>query len=307
MMAKPTVLQLCPFSTYLDTALNERFTVVRWFEMKPAAQITWLNENGPTVRAVVTGGHVGCSNELMAELPNLGLIAINGVGVDKVDLPLARSRDVRVSTTPGVLTDDVADLAVGLVIGLLRGVAQADAYVRAGSWVAGDLPLGRKVSGRRFGIVGLGQIGSAIAARLSAFGPVAYMGPAPKAVPYPYFAQPTALAAACDVLIIACPANAATHHLINAEVLTSLGPEGYLINVSRGSIVDEAALTAALARAELAGAALDVFENEPHVPQALRNSERALLTPHVASATVETRKGMADVVLQNLDLLFSQD
>jgi lactate dehydrogenase-like 2-hydroxyacid dehydrogenase len=303
MTAKPTVLQLCPFSTYLETALNERFTVVRWFDMNPAAQTAWLNENGPTVRAVVTGGHVGCNPELMAALPKLRLIAVNGVGVDKVDLPLARSRGVRVSTTPGVLTEDVADLAVGLVIGLLRGVAQADAYVRAGSWVAGDRPLGRKVSGRRFGIVGLGQIGSAIASRLVAFGPVAYMGPAPKAVPYAYFAQPTALAAASDVLLIACPANAATLHLVNAEVLRSLGPEGYLVNVSRGSIVDETALTAALARGEVAGAALDVFENEPYVPAALRSSERVLLTPHVASATVETRKAMADLVLQNLDSL----
>jgi lactate dehydrogenase-like 2-hydroxyacid dehydrogenase len=303
MTAKPTVLQLCPFSTYLETALNERFTVVRWFDMNPAAQTAWLNANGATVRAVVTGGHVGCNQDLMAALPQLRLIAVNGVGVDKVDLPLARSRGVRVSTTPGVLTEDVADLAVGLVIGLLRGVAQADAYVRAGSWLAGDRPLGRKVSGRRFGIVGLGQIGSAIASRLAAFGPVAYMGPAPKAVAYRYFAQATALAAASDVLLIACPANAATHHLVDAEVLRSLGPEGYLVNVSRGSIVDETALTAALARGEVAGAALDVFENEPHVPAALRSSERVLLTPHVASATVETRKAMADLVLQNLDSL----
>jgi lactate dehydrogenase-like 2-hydroxyacid dehydrogenase len=307
MTAKPTVLQLCPFSTYLETGLNGRFTVVRWFDMNPAAQAVWRKEYGPIVRAVVTGGHIGCDSELMTALPNLGLIAINGVGVDKVDLQLARSRGVRVSTTPGVLTEDVADLAVGLVIGLLRGVAQADAYVRAGSWPAGDRPLGRKVSGRRFGILGLGQIGSAIASRLSAFGPVAYSEPTPKSVPYTYFAQPTALAAASDVLIIACPANAATHHLVNAEVLKGLGPQGYLVNVARGSIVDEAALLAALARGEVAGAALDVFENEPHVPEALRSSERVLLTPHVASATVETRNAMAEVVLHNLDALLAGD
>ena len=307
MTAKPTILQLCPLSGYLEAGLEERFTVVRWFGLSPAAQAAWLAENGRAVRAVVTGGHVGCSNELMTALVNLGLIAINGVGVDKVDLGFARARAVRVSTTPGVLTEDVADLAVGLIIGLLRGIAQADAFVRAGSWPAGDRPLGRKVSGRRFGVVGLGQIGSAIAARLSAFGPVAYMGPAAKPVPYPYFAQATALAAACDVLVIACPANAATHHLVDAEVLRSLGPQGYLVNVSRGSIVDEAALTTALARGDLAGAALDVFANEPHVPEALRNSERVLLTPHVASATVETRKAMADMVLHNLNSLFTQD
>ena len=307
MTAKPTILQLCPLSGDLEGALNERFTVVRWFGVTPAAQAAWLGENGHTVRAVVTGGHVGCSNELMTALTNLGLIAINGVGVDKVDLGFARARGVRVSTTPGVLTEDVADLAVGLIIGLLRGIAQADAFVRAGSWPAGDRALGRKVSGRRFGIVGLGQIGSAIAARLSAFGPVAYMGPIPKPVPYAYFAQVTALATACDVLVIACPANSTTHHLVDAEVLRSLGPQGYLVNVSRGSVVDEAALTTALTRGEVAGAALDVFENEPHVPDALRASERVLLTPHVASATVETRRAMADVVLHNLNSLFTQD
>jgi lactate dehydrogenase-like 2-hydroxyacid dehydrogenase len=305
MTAKPTILQLCPFSAYLETGLNRRFTTVRWFELHAAAQTAWLGANAREVRAVATGGHVGCSRELLLALPNLGLVAINGVGVDKVDLQLARTCGVRVSTTPGVLTDDVADLAVGLVIGLLRGVAQADAYVRAGSWVAGDRPLGRKVSGRRFGILGLGQIGSAIAARLSAFGPVAYSGPTRKPVPHTYFAEPAALAAAVEVLIVACPANDSTHHLVNAEVLRNLGPEGYLVNVARGSIVDEAALQAALARAELAGAALDVFENEPHVPQALRSSERVLLTPHVASATVETRNAMADLVLHNLDALFA--
>jgi lactate dehydrogenase-like 2-hydroxyacid dehydrogenase len=167
--------------------------------------------------------------------------------------------------------------------------------------------LGRKVSGRRFGIVGLGQIGSAIAARLSAFGSVAYTGPVPKSVPYAYFAQATALANASDVLVIACPANTTTHHLVNAEVLRGLGPQGYLVNVSRGSIVDEAALTTALAQGAVAGAALDVFENEPHVPEALRASERVLLTPHMASATVETRKVMADMVLHNLNSLFTQD
>jgi lactate dehydrogenase-like 2-hydroxyacid dehydrogenase len=305
MTAKPTLLQLCPFSGYLEAGLNRRFTVVRWFELNPAAQTAWLKANAGQVRAVATGGHVGCNRQLMLALPNLGLVAINGVGVDKVDLQLAGTRSVRVSTTPGVLTDDVADLAVGLIIGLLRGVAQADAFVRAGSWVAGDRPLGRKVSGRRFGVLGLGHIGSAIAARLSAFGPVSYSGPTRKAVPYTYLDGAAALAAASDVLVVACPANAATHHLVNAEVLRNLGSQGYLVNVARGSIVDEAALIAALARAELAGAALDVFENEPHVPESLRCSGRVLLTPHVASATVETRNAMADMVLHNLDELLA--
>jgi lactate dehydrogenase-like 2-hydroxyacid dehydrogenase len=302
---KPTILQLCPFAPYLEGALNERFSVCRWFELDGEARAAWLRTHAGRVGAVVTGGHVGCSNDLMAALPKLGLIAVHGVGVDKVDLSEAQARGVRVSTTPGVLTDDVADLAVGLIIGLLRGLASADGYVRAGSWPGGELPLGRKVSGRRFGILGLGQIGAAIAARLSPFGPVAYMGPARKDVPYPYFSSAAALAAASDVLIVACPATSATRGMVDAEVLRNLGPQGYLVNVARGSIVDENELMAALARGELAGAALDVFAHEPQVPDGLRHSGRVLLTPHIASATVETRTAMADVVLRNLDAHFS--
>ena len=305
MTTLPTILQLCPLSAYLEAGLAARCNVVRWHEMNAQAQAAWLQQHAASVRAVATGGHVGCSNELMRALPALELIAINGVGTDKVDLALARERGVRVSTTPGVLTEDVADLAVGLTIGLLRGLAAADAHVRSGAWVRGERPLGRKVSGRRFGILGLGQIGSAIAVRLAAFGPVAYSNPTRRDVPYEYCPDVLALASAADVLIIACPANAATHHLVDAAVLDALGPQGYLVNIARGSIVDETALAAALEAGKLAGAALDVFENEPHVPAALQHSERVLLTPHVASATVETRTGMADIVLANLDLCFA--
>ena len=294
-------LQLCSFSPRLEAGLQERYEVIRWFELSEAEQSTWLAARAPAVQAVVTGGHVGCSNALMVALPSLGIIAIHGVGVDKVDLPFARSRNVRVTTTPGVLTEDVADLAVGLIIGLLRGIPASDAYVRAGSWEQGDRPLARKVSGRRFGVVGLGHIGAAIAARLAAFGPVAYTGPQRKEVPYAFHADLLDLARASDVLVLACPANASTRHIVNAAVLDALGEEGYLVNVARGAVVDEGALVAALATGRLAGAALDVFENEPHVPEALRASARVVLTPHTASATVETRARMADVVLENLD------
>ncbi len=294
-------LQLCPFSPRLEAGLSARFDVIRWFELSEGEQSTWLAAQAPGVHAVVTGGHVGCSNALMAALPSLGIIAIHGVGVDKVDLPFARSRNVRVTTTPGVLTEDVADLAVGLIIGLLRGIPASDAYVRAGSWEQGDRPLARKVSGRRFGVVGLGHIGAAIAARLAAFGPVSYTGPQRKEVPYAFHADLLDLARASDVLVLACPANASTRHIVNAAVLAALGEEGYLVNVARGAVVDEGALVAALDAGRLAGAALDVFENEPHVPEALRSSSRVVLTPHMASATVETRIRMADVVLENLD------
>ena len=297
----PVALQLCPFSEYLETALRQRFDVVRWYTLDATAQAAWLAAQAPTVRAVVTGGHIGCSNELMAQLPQLGIISINGVGVDKVDLPFARGRGVRVTTTPGVLTEDVADLAVGLVIALLRNLPAADQHVRGGHWPQGELPLGRKVSGRRFGIVGLGQIGSAIAARLAPFGPVSYMGPAAKPVPYPYHGDVLSLAKVSDVLVLACPANEVTRHLVGRTVLEALGPKGYLVNVSRGSVVDEAALVEALDAGQLAGAALDVYAQEPQVPAGLRTSARVVLTPHIASATWETRVGMADTVLANLD------
>ena len=299
--SRAAALQLCPFSAYLEAALDARFEVIRWFRLNDAERSAWLQERAATVRAVVTGGHVGCSNELMSALPALGVIAINGVGVDKVDLPLARSRGVRVGTTPGALTDDVADLAVGLIIALLRAIPAADAYVRSGDWVNGDRPLGRKVTGRRFGVVGLGQIGAAVAARLAPFGAIAYTNPRPKDVSYAYHADALSLARCSDVLILTCPASAATRHLVDATVIDALGPQGYLINVARGSIVDETALIAALCDGRLGGAALDVYEDEPNVPQALRQCPNVVLTPHMASATVETRMRMADLVLMHLD------
>ena len=298
---RATALQMCPFSARLEAGLAARFEVVRWFELSGAGRAAWLDRSAPLVRVVVSGGHIGCSNALIEALPSLGVVAIHGVGVDKVDLDFARRRGVRVTTTPGVLTEDVADLAVGLIISLLRGIPAADAYVRAGQWLKGERPLARTVSGRRFGIVGLGHIGSAIAARLAAFGSVAYTSTAPKAVSYAFHAELIELARASDVLVIACPANASTHHLIGTDVLEALGQDGYLVNIARGSIIDETALLAALGAGRLAGAALDVFEDEPRVPQALYTRGDVVLTPHIGSATVETRNRMADLVLENLD------
>ena len=301
MLQRCTGLLLCPFSDTLTTALEQRCDMVRWFEMDGQAQQDWLAAHAALARFVITGGHIGCSNDLMRALPNLGLVAINGVGFDRVDLVLARARSVAVTTTPGVLTEDVADLAVGLVIALLRGVPEAHAHVRAGAWPNGEMRLARKVSGRRFGIVGLGRIGSAIAARLSAFGPVAYTDLKKGVAPYAYHPDARSLAENSDILIVASSADATTHGMINADVLSALGAQGYLVNVSRGSVVDEAELIAALQDGRIAGAALDVFENEPHVPEALRGHPSVLLTPHIASATVETRQEMAELVLQNLD------
>lgn len=297
----PVALQMHPFSEYLESRLKTRFDVVRWFELSDAEKSAFLQQRAAAVRAVITGGHIGCSDDLVRAFGALGIIAIHGVGVDKVNLALARERGIRVTTTPGTLSEDVADLAVGLTISLLRAIPASDAYVRAGHWLRAEKALAHKVTGRRFGIVGLGNIGLAIAARVAPFGPVAYTGPRRKSVPYPFYENVLGLAANSDVLMVACPANSSTRHLIGAEVLDSLGADGYLVNVSRGAVVDEAALIAALDAGRIAGAALDVFEKEPHVPAELCASEKVVLTPHVASATVETRKLMSDIVLGNLD------
>lgn len=300
MSAKWTLLQLCPFSAYLAERLAQSYEVVAWHAMSEAERDAWLAANAGQVRLVATGGHLGCSNALMARLPNLALVAINGVGFDKVDLDFARARGVRVSTTPDVLTDDVADLAVGQVIALLRDLHGGDRFVRSGAWLTGDKPLARKVSGRRFGIVGLGRIGNAIAARLAAFGPVAYTGRTAKAVSHAFVPDLLDLARQSDVLIVATAATAENRGMIGAAAFAALGPDGYLVNVARGSLIDEAALVAALQSGAISGAALDVFADEPRVPAELLALDNVLLTPHVASATVETRQAMADLLLANL-------
>lgn len=304
-ISRPTAIQMAPFSAYLEEELDRRFEIIRWFDLDPAAQRQILSTGDAAIGAIVTNGHVGCPDALIEALPGLKIVAIHGVGFDRVNLDLAKRKGVGVSTTPNVLNEDVADLAVGLVIALLRAVTPADAFVRAGLWERGDFPLARKVTGRRFGIVGLGRIGVEIARRLAAFGPVAYTGSKPKDVPYAFQPDARTLAQNSDVLILACPSNEQTRHLVNRDILDALGPQGYVVNIARGAVVDEAALIAALEEGRIAGAALDVFEQEPHVPEALRTSPRVLLTPHIASGTEETRRDMADMVLQNLDAMLA--
>ena len=298
----PQVLQLCPLLPELEQSLAERFAVHRWFEADAPEAL--LGAHGTAIRALVTGGHLGLPDDLAARLPALEIVAINGVGFDKVDLAAARARGFRVTNTPDVLTDDVADLAIGLVIALLRRIPEADQHVRRGRWPGAEVPLGRKVSAQRFGILGLGRIGKAIARRLEGFGaPIAYTDLAVQDVPYAFEPTPTALAHTVDVLIVA--AAAGTQPLIDRTVLDALGPTGTLVNVARGSLVDEAALVQALQEGRLGGAALDVFAAEPRVPASLWTMPNVVLTPHIASATVDTRRAMAELVLANLDAHFS--
>ncbi|WP_120075910.1 2-hydroxyacid dehydrogenase [Aurantiacibacter odishensis] len=304
---KPAAVQLCRFSDYLENALAERLRLFRWFDEDDASRAAFLDGMGKECHLVVTGGHIGCANDLIDSLPSLKLIAINGVGFDKVDLPHASARGVAVSNTPDVLTDDVADLALGLVIALKRGIASGDVHVRAGKWADGELPLGRKVTGSRFGVLGLGRIGHAIADRCAPMGEVGYWSRTAKDVPFHYCSTVHELARWSDVLIVACAATPETQKVVDGALLERLGREGVLVNVARGSVVDEQAVIAALESRQIAGAALDVFEKEPQVPEALRHSENTVLTPHVGSATVETRKAMADLVIANVDAVLAGD
>ena len=297
-------LQLCPLLGDLEQALAERFTLHRWFEAADPEVL--LAAHRSEIRAVVTGGHLGISNELLSRLPALEIVAINGVGVDKVDLANAKALGLRVTNTPDVLTDDVADLAIGLAIAVLRRIPQADRHVREGRWPQAEVPIARKVSAQRFGILGLGRIGKAIARRLAGFGvPIAYTDVTPQDVPYVFHPTPAGLARAVDALIVAAAAGAGTSNLIDRVVLDALGPDGVLVNGARGSLVDEPALIAALQEGRLGGAALDVFADEPRVPEALRTIPNVVLTPHIASATVDTRRAMAKLVLANLDAHFA--
>jgi len=256
----------------------------------------------PRIRAISGSGESKVPRELIAQLPKLEVISVFGVGYDGVDVAAARERGISVTNTPDVLNDEVADLAIGLAIAVARRIPQADRYVREGKWPGGPMPLARKMSGARLGIVGLGRIGNAIAKRAEAFGmTIAYTSRnARPESPYRYLPSAEALAAEVDFLVVITPGGAGTRKLIDAKALKALGKDGYLINVARGSVVDEAALIEALQNGTIAGAGLDVFENEPNVPAALAALDNVVLTPHVGSATWQTRHAMGDLAFGNL-------
>ena len=261
----------------------------------------------PRIRAISASGESKVTRELIAQLPALEIVSVFGVGYDGVDVAAARERGVAVTNTPDVLNDEVADLAIGLMLSVARRLPQADCYVREGQWANGPMPLARKVSGARLGIVGLGRIGNAIAKRAEAFGmTIAYTARSARPESsYRYFPSAEALAAEVDFLVVITPGGAGTRKLIDGQVLKALGKDGYLINVARGSVVDEAALIEALQKGTIAGAGLDVFENEPQVPPELIALDNVVLTPHVGSATWQTRQAMADRAFGNLEAHFA--
>ncbi|KQY93375.1 hypothetical protein ASD21_11475 [Caulobacter sp. Root1455] len=295
------LLQLQSFSQDLEAALDARYRVHR--PHRAVDPETLVAAVGPRVRGIVTSGGTGVPAALWSRLPALEIVAVNGVGLDAVDLDIAAARGVSVTTTPGVLTDDVADLAVGLWLALARRMLVGDRFVRAGRWEPGTAPpLVPRASGKRVGVLGLGQIGRAIAARVAPFAAqVVYHSRRPvDDAPYAYAASPLDLAREVEVLFVATAGGAGTRTLVDAAVLEALGPRGLLINVSRGSVVDETALIAALEAGVVAGAGLDVFADEPNVPAALLDRDDVVLQPHCGSATVEARAAMADLVLASL-------
>lgn len=280
--------------------LREKFAIHRAADM--ADPLAWLAENGGRIEYVATNGHDGVKPEIMAAMPNLKVISCYGVGYDAIDTVKARDRGVVVTHTPNVLNAEVATTALLLLMSCYREVLRDDAYVRSGKWESdGNAPLTRSMDNQTIGILGLGRIGQAIADKLAPFGTtIVYHSRNRKDVAYRYYGNLTEMAGDVDALVCITPGGPSTQGLVNAEVIEALGPQGTLINVSRGSVIDEDAMIAALQDGRLGWAGLDVFEQEPKVPEALRLMPNVVLLPHVGSATVETRAAMGALTVDNL-------
>lgn len=304
-MPKPHLLQVGPYPVWDQEPLEAAFTVHKLYQATDRA--AFLAEVGPQIRAIATNGGQGADAGLIAACPALEIVAVYGVGYDAVDLGSTRAHGIKVTNTPDVLTDDVADLAVAMMLAQSRGVVAAEAWARSGDWVAkGGFPLRRRVSGRRAGVLGLGRIGAAIATRLTGFGmDIAYSARTQKDVPWAYVPDPVALAARSDILFVACAATPETRHIAGRAVIAALGPEGMLVNISRAANVDETALLEALETGALGSAALDVFEGEPALDPRFLALPNVLLQPHHGSGTVETRRAMGQLMRDNLTAHFA--
>ncbi|CAM4019110.1 2-hydroxyacid dehydrogenase [Deinococcus marmoris] len=305
-MNKPDLLIVAPMMPDVMTALERGFQTHRLWEAPDRA--AFLNEVGATVRGVATNGGAGLPREVMDALSVLEVVVIYGVGLDAVDLAECARRGVVVSNTPDVLTADVADQGLGLLLALARRVAYGDRYVRAGHWSRqGEMPLTTRLGGKTAGILGFGRVGQALGRRLEALDmTVAFTDPYPPAgTTHKSYPDLHSLAEAADVLIVTAAGGSGTRGLVDSAVLEALGPQGMLVNVSRGSIVNEGDLVFALQNGKIAGAALDVFAAEPSVPPELLEMDNVVLAPHAASGTLETRGEMGQLVLDNLSQYFS--
>jgi len=304
-MSKPHVLLPGNYRPEEMMQLEAHFKLHKLWEQEYPKD--YLKTHGKDITAIATRGDLGVKRDLFDLLPNLQLISVYGVGLDAIDLATCRARGIKVTNTPNVLSEDVADLALALMLAIARHIPQTDAFTRAGKWPAGPYPLLARMNTKRLGILGMGAIGQAIAKRASGFAmPISYYARnANAAVPYQHVASATELARNSDYLVAIVPGGSATEKLVNAEVLAALGPKGYFINVARGSVADEEALLAALEGKTIAGAALDVFYNEPNINPRFFNLNNVVLHPHGGSGTVETRAAMFDLVKNNLSAFFA--
>jgi lactate dehydrogenase-like 2-hydroxyacid dehydrogenase len=289
------VLQIGGFAPEIQAQLDAEFRCVDLASLEREPGLA------DEVSAIVTRSNQDVPEDVVRRLPALEIIATCGVGYDLIPRKLAAERGIVVANTPDVLNAAVAELCIGSLLALLRRLPQADRYVREGRWTAAGFPLATSLAGKRVGIVGMGRIGKEIARRLETFGvALAYHGRTDQQLAWRYEADLAALARDSDILIVVAPGGAGTKHLIDARVLDALGPDGYLVNVARGSLVDEQALLAALEQGTIAGAALDVFDNEPDIDPRFLELDNVLLTPHLGSATHETRAAMAQLMLDNV-------
>ena len=303
-MMKPEILVLAPLIPACMAALEREYTVHRFWQAPDRDAL--LNRIGPNVRAIVTNGATGASASLINALPRVEIIACFGVGVDAIDFPLAKKRGIPVTNTPEVLTEDVADMALALLLATSRQILVGDQYVRSGQWGRGEMALTRRVSGKSVGIFGLGRVGRAFAQRVTAMHmKISYTNRRKIDVPYTFYPEVSKMAADVDFLVITATGGDGTRKVVNRPVLEALGPAGILINVARGSIVDEESLVQLLKEGKLGGAGLDVFANEPNVPEELNSLPNVVLQPHHGSGTLETRSVMADLVVRNLEAHFA--
>jgi lactate dehydrogenase-like 2-hydroxyacid dehydrogenase len=295
-----SVLQVGQFPEIMQLEIDKRLSTTKLLDPQG-------NVPDGSFTAILTRSNTQIPQELLEKVPDVKMVATCGVGYDNLPLEYLQAHGIKASNTPGVLNDAVCELAIGMLFGLLRRIPEAQEFVKSTAWSKAPFTITTTLAGKCVGIAGMGRIGQDLAKRLEPFKvKLAYTGPSRKELPYEYYGDIKSLAKACDVLFLACPASPETEKMINAEVLEALGPKGYLINIARGSVVDEAALLVALQQKNIAGAALDVFENEPNPNVGFLNIDNVLLTPHIGSATSETRQLMTNLAIDNLEAFYNQ-
>lgn len=295
-----SVLQVGQFPEIMQLEIDRRLSTTKLLD--PQGKIP-----DGSFTAILTRSNTQIPKELLEKMPSVQMVATCGVGYDNLPLDYLQAHGIKASNTPGVLNDAVCELAIGMLFALLRRIPEAQDFVKSTAWSKAPFTITTTLAGKCVGIAGMGRIGQDLAKRLEPFKvKLAYTGPTQKELPYEYFGDIKSLAKASDILILACPATPETEKMINAEVLEALGPQGYLINIARGSVVDEAALLVALQQKIIAGAALDVFENEPNPNVGFLNIDNVLLTPHIGSATSETRQLMTNLAIDNLEAFYNK-